>query len=106
MTIDGFPLPARIQLTRSDCSRGGALSDRVGRNYAVVFAGFWGILGQSLEASAQNASWMLCARVLGQSYGAVNVLLRLADDLCQCSWCRHRWDQRCHTRLVFRARCA
>ena len=43
---------------------GGALSDRIGRNYALIIAGLWGLLGQSLQAAAQNANWMLCARVL------------------------------------------
>jgi len=54
----------------------GALSDRVGRNYAVIFAGFWGILGQSLEASAQNANWMLCARILaGVGTGGISAVI-------------------------------
>ncbi|KAK4901019.1 hypothetical protein LTR49_027372 [Elasticomyces elasticus] len=43
---------------------GGALSDRIGRNYAVVCAGFFGLLGQSLQAAAQNAAWMICARII------------------------------------------
>ncbi|KAK3669859.1 hypothetical protein LTR78_010240 [Recurvomyces mirabilis] len=43
---------------------GGALSDRIGRNYAVIIAGFWGLLGQSLQAAAQNVNMMLCARIL------------------------------------------
>ncbi|KAK0934427.1 hypothetical protein LTR29_014018 [Friedmanniomyces endolithicus] len=43
---------------------GGALSDRIGRNYAVVCAGFFGLLGQSLQAAAQNAVWMICARII------------------------------------------
>ena len=56
--------------------RGGALSDRVGRNYAVIFAGFWGLLGQALEASAQNANWMLCARILaGIGTGGISAVI-------------------------------
>ncbi|KAK4955690.1 hypothetical protein LTR10_006629 [Elasticomyces elasticus] len=43
---------------------GGALSDRIGRNYAVVCAGFFGLLGQSLQSAAQNAAWMICARII------------------------------------------
>lgn len=54
----------------------GALCDKIGRNYAVIFAGFWGILGQSLEASAMNANWMLCARVLaGVGTGGISAVI-------------------------------
>lgn len=56
--------------------RCGALSDKIGRNYAVIFAGLWGILGQALEASAQNASWMLCARVIaGVGTGGISAVI-------------------------------
>lgn len=56
--------------------RCGALSDRIGRNMAIVFAGLWGILGQALEASAFNAPWMLCARILaGVGTGGISAVI-------------------------------
>lgn len=55
---------------------GGALSDRIGRNYALIVAGFWGLLGQSLQAGAQNANWMLCARLLaGVGTGGIATII-------------------------------
>jgi MFS family permease len=54
----------------------GALSDRIGRNYAIIFAGFWGLLGQSLQVAAENASWMLCARVIaGVGTGGISAVI-------------------------------
>jgi len=54
----------------------GALSDRIGRNYAIIFAGLWGLLGQSLEVAAQNANWMLCARVIaGFGTGGISAVI-------------------------------
>lgn len=55
---------------------GGALSDRIGRNYAVVAAGFFGLLGQSLQSAAQNVAWMMCARVLaGVGTGGISAVI-------------------------------
>jgi MFS family permease len=48
----------------NDFIRIGALSDTIGRNRAVIFAAAWGLLGSSLQVAAQNAPWMLCARIL------------------------------------------
>ena len=55
---------------------GGALSDKIGRNKAIIFAGFWGLLGQSLQAAAQNTNWMLCARVIaGIGTGGISAVI-------------------------------
>ncbi len=55
---------------------GGALSDRIGRNYAVIAAGFFGLLGQSLQSAAQNAAWMICARVIaGIGTGGISAVI-------------------------------
>ena len=55
---------------------GGALSDRIGRNYAVICAGFFGLLGQSLQSAAQNAAWMMCARVIaGVGTGGISAVI-------------------------------
>ncbi|OAL18311.1 hypothetical protein AYO20_11762 [Fonsecaea nubica] len=44
---------------------GGALSDKIGRRKAIFFGCLWGIFGQSMQSAAQNAPWMLCARLIG-----------------------------------------
>ncbi|MCJ1304698.1 hypothetical protein MMC08_007511 [Hypocenomyce scalaris] len=55
---------------------GGALSDRIGRNKAIIFGGFWGLLGSSLQVAAQNSNWMLCARILaGVGTGVISAVI-------------------------------
>jgi MFS family permease len=54
----------------------GALSDRIGRNYAIIVAGFFGLLGQALQSAAQNVNWMLCARVIaGVGTGGITTVI-------------------------------
>ncbi|KNF00535.1 hypothetical protein PSTG_06227 [Puccinia striiformis f. sp. tritici PST-78] len=55
---------------------GGSLGDRIGRLKTIVFACFWAIIGASLQASAQNITWMCCARVItGIGTGQLNALV-------------------------------
>jgi MFS family permease len=55
---------------------GGALSDRIGRNYAIIVAGFFGLLGQALQSAAQNVNWMLCARIIaGVGTGGITTVI-------------------------------
>ena len=55
---------------------GGALSDKIGRNKAIIFGGFWGLLGSSLQVAAQNSNWMLCARILaGIGTGIISAVI-------------------------------
>ncbi|KAL1966266.1 hypothetical protein VTN77DRAFT_4619 [Rasamsonia byssochlamydoides] len=55
---------------------GGAVSDRIGRRKAIVFGGFWGLLGSSLQVAAQNANWMLCARIIaGVGTGIISAVI-------------------------------
>ena len=57
-------------------NRGGALSDQIGRNKAIIFGGFWGLLGSSLQVAAQNSDWMLCARILaGVGTGVISAVI-------------------------------
>ena len=52
------------------------VSDHIGRRKAIFFGCLWGLLGSSLMASAQNANWMLCARVLaGVGTGIVTAVI-------------------------------
>ncbi|CCM00851.1 uncharacterized protein FIBRA_02894 [Fibroporia radiculosa] len=43
---------------------GGAFGDRIGRIKTMMIGSFWVLLGASLQCSAQNVSWMLCARII------------------------------------------
>ncbi|KAA1123332.1 hypothetical protein PGTUg99_008442 [Puccinia graminis f. sp. tritici] len=55
---------------------GGSLGDRIGRLKTIVFACFWAIIGAALQASAQNITWMCCARVItGIGTGQLNALV-------------------------------
>ncbi|PLW58331.1 hypothetical protein PCANC_00559 [Puccinia coronata f. sp. avenae] len=55
---------------------GGSLGDRIGRLKTIVFACFWAVIGASLQASAQNITWMCCARVItGIGTGQLNALV-------------------------------
>jgi MFS family permease len=39
---------------------GGWVGDRIGRTRAIALGAAWGVLGASLQCSAQNHSWMIC----------------------------------------------
>lgn len=55
---------------------GGSLADRAGRLKAIVFACFWSILGAALQTSAQNITWMCCARVItGVGVGTMDAVI-------------------------------
>lgn len=57
-------------------NRGGYISDKIGRNKTIIFAGFWGLLGSSLQVAAQNSNWMLCARILaGVGTGGISAVI-------------------------------
>jgi MFS family permease len=55
---------------------GGVLSDRIGRIKTVMIAGLWGIFGTTLQVAAQNANWVLCARILaGVGTGGISAVI-------------------------------
>ncbi|KAK5123107.1 hypothetical protein LTR85_003305 [Meristemomyces frigidus] len=43
----------------------GSYADKIGRLKTVEIGCLWGILGAALQASAQNTTWMMFARVIG-----------------------------------------
>ena len=58
------------------CLMGGALGDRVGRIKSLAIACVWGIIGASLQCSAQNSTWMICARLVnGIGTGILNAIV-------------------------------
>lgn len=55
---------------------GGYIADSVGRMKAILFGSVWVVLGASLQASAQNITWMMFARVLcGFGTGTYNAVV-------------------------------
>lgn len=52
---------------------GGWVGDRVGRIRTIALGAIWAILGASLQCSAQNHVWMICARTVnGIGTGVLN----------------------------------
>ncbi|PFH50092.1 hypothetical protein AMATHDRAFT_145891 [Amanita thiersii Skay4041] len=58
------------------CLMGGVIGDRIGRIKTMVIGSVWVILGASLQCSAQNIAWMLCARIInGIGTGHLNAIV-------------------------------
>ena len=57
------------------CLIGGWMGDKYGRITTIGLACLWSIVGASLQASAQSANWMFCARVFnGIGTGVLNAI--------------------------------
>ncbi|KAL8662043.1 MAG: hypothetical protein Q9168_008312 [Polycauliona sp. 1 TL-2023] len=58
------------------CMVGGWIGEKVGRIKVMGLACVWAILGATLQTSAQNAAWMICARLInGIGTGMLNVIV-------------------------------
>ncbi|KIK66531.1 hypothetical protein GYMLUDRAFT_257775 [Collybiopsis luxurians FD-317 M1] len=58
------------------CLIAGSLGDRIGRLRTMWIGCIWVMLGASLQCSAQNLAWMLCARVInGIGTGFLNAIV-------------------------------
>ncbi|KAB5571732.1 general substrate transporter [Coniochaeta sp. 2T2.1] len=58
------------------CLGGGWLGDRVGRIRSIAAGAAWAVLGASLQCSAQNRDWMICARLInGIGTGILNAII-------------------------------
>ncbi|KAL8725791.1 MAG: hypothetical protein Q9166_007122 [cf. Caloplaca sp. 2 TL-2023] len=58
------------------CLTGGWIGEKVGRIKTLGFACVWAIIGASLQTSAMNADWMICARLInGIGTGMLNVIV-------------------------------
>ncbi|KAI9796668.1 MAG: hypothetical protein M1835_003464 [Candelina submexicana] len=54
---------------------GGSLGDRYGRIMTMGIGSAWAVVGATLQCSAQNADWMICARVVnGIGTGILNAI--------------------------------
>jgi MFS family permease len=55
---------------------GGKFSDRYGRIKSIALGAAWAVLGASLQTSAQNHVWMICARLVnGIGTGILNAIV-------------------------------
>src|SRR4051812_31679532 len=55
---------------------GGVVGERIGRIRTIAFGAAWGVLGASLQCSAQNHIWMIFARLLnGWGAGILNAIV-------------------------------
>lgn len=58
------------------CLLGGWIAEKVGRIKVIALGALWGVFGASLQCSAQNATWMICARLVnGIGTGMLNVIV-------------------------------
>ena len=55
---------------------GGWIGEKVGRIRTIAFGAAWGVLGASLQCSAQNHTWMIFARLInGFGTGQLNAIV-------------------------------
>lgn len=58
------------------CLIGGWVGDKVGRIKTIALGAAWAVLGASLQCSAQNHDWMICARAVnGIGTGILNAIV-------------------------------
>lgn len=58
------------------CLMGGSVGDRIGRIKTIALGAAWAIFGASLQCSAQNSDWMICARAVnGIGTGILNAIV-------------------------------
>ncbi|KAL9080465.1 MAG: hypothetical protein Q9157_000779 [Trypethelium eluteriae] len=58
------------------CLLGGSVGDRYGRINTIGLGAAWAILGATLQCSAQNHAWMICARLVnGVGTGILNAIV-------------------------------
>ena len=55
---------------------GGWVGEKIGRVRTIALGAAWGVLGASLQCSAQNHAWMICARLVnGWGTGILNAIV-------------------------------
>ena len=55
---------------------GGWVGEKVGRIRTIALGALWGVIGASLQTSAQNHAWMICARLInGFGTGILNAIV-------------------------------
>ena len=55
---------------------GGWIGEKIGRIKTIAIGAAWGVFGASLQCSAQNHPWMICARLVnGFGTGILNAIV-------------------------------
>ena len=58
------------------CLLGGWMGDKMGRITTIALGAAWGVIGACLQTTAQNATWMICARLVnGFGTGILNAIV-------------------------------
>ncbi|KAK4696833.1 hypothetical protein P7C71_g1140, partial [Lecanoromycetidae sp. Uapishka_2] len=58
------------------CLIGGSFGDRYGRIKTIALGAGWAVIGATLQTSAQNHTWMICARLVnGWGTGMLNAIV-------------------------------
>ncbi|KAL8661718.1 MAG: hypothetical protein Q9202_005340 [Teloschistes flavicans] len=58
------------------CLLGGWIGEKIGRIKVMALGAIWGVVGASLQTSAMNPDWMICARLVnGIGTGMLNVIV-------------------------------
>ncbi|KAI1654537.1 general substrate transporter [Daldinia decipiens] len=58
------------------CLGGGWVGDKIGRIKTIALGSVWAVIGASLQCSAMNHSWMICARAVnGIGTGILNAIV-------------------------------
>ncbi|MCJ1373893.1 hypothetical protein MMC20_005123 [Loxospora ochrophaea] len=58
------------------CLLGGWIAEKVGRIKVIALGSLWGVVGATLQCSAQSSDWMICARLVnGIGTGMLNVIV-------------------------------
>jgi MFS family permease len=79
--VDGIPTPVITNSLRQGgivavyylgtlvgCLIGGLVGEKIGRIRTIALAAVWGIIGATLQCSAQNHTHMIIARLVSRSY--------------------------------------
>lgn len=55
---------------------GGLIGEKIGRVRTIALGAAWGVIGATLQCSAQNHAWMICARLInGWGTGILNAIV-------------------------------
>ncbi|KAI4126389.1 MAG: hypothetical protein LQ338_003786 [Usnochroma carphineum] len=75
-TLQGGIVAVYYLGTLVGCLLGGWVGEKIGRIKVIALGSIWGVVGASLQTSAMNADWMICARLVnGIGTGMLNAIV-------------------------------
>ncbi|KAL8721843.1 MAG: hypothetical protein Q9225_001557 [Loekoesia sp. 1 TL-2023] len=75
-TLQGGIVAVYYLGTLIGCMVGGWVGEKIGRIKVMALGSIWGVVGASLQTSAMNKEWMICARLInGIGTGMLNVIV-------------------------------